>query len=68
MRDLWNTSSEKETDEDLDRWLSFMLAEEPIKLEEVNAEPRFWNAYFTSLALLSFSFPFSSSVSLLFVN
>ena len=31
-RDLWTTSSENETGQDLDRRLSFMLAEEPIKL------------------------------------
>ena len=50
-----------ETAQDLDRWLSFMLAEEPIKLEQVNAEPRFRNASCTSLALLPFSLPSSSS-------
>ena len=31
-RDLWNTCSKNETGQDLDRRLSFMLAEEPIKL------------------------------------
>ena len=36
-RDLWTTRSENETGQDLDRGLSFMLAEEPIKLEQVNA-------------------------------
>ena len=45
---------------------SFMLVEEPIKLEQVNAEPRFQKAWSTSLALLSFSLPFSSSSSLPF--
>ena len=35
-RDLWTTRSENETGQDLDRRLSFMLAEEPIKLEQVN--------------------------------
>ena len=43
-RDLWTTRSENETGQDLDRRLSFMSAEEPIKLEQVNAEPRFRNA------------------------
>ena len=43
-RDLWNTLSENETRQDLDRQLSFMLAKEPIKLEQVNAAPCFWNA------------------------
>ena len=35
-RDLWTTCSENEIGQDLDRRLSFMLAEEPIKLEQVN--------------------------------
>ena len=39
-RDLWTTRSENETGQDLDRRLSFMLAEEPIKLEQMNAEFR----------------------------
>ena len=43
-RDLWTTRSENETGEDLDRWLSFMLTEEPIILEQVNAKPRFRSA------------------------
>ena len=43
-RDLWTTRSKNETDQDFDRWLSFMLAKEPIKLEQVNAGPRFRNA------------------------
>ena len=30
--------------QDFDRRLSFMLAEEPIKLEQANAEPLFRNA------------------------
>ena len=34
-RDLWTTCSENETG-NLDRLLSFMLAKEPIKLEQVN--------------------------------
>ena len=60
-RDLWTTCSENETGQDLDRRLSLMLAEEPIKVEQVNAEPRFRNAWSTSLALLPISLPFSSS-------
>ena len=36
MQDLWTTCSENETGQDLDRRLSFMLAEEPIKFEQVN--------------------------------
>ena len=43
-RDLWTTRSEIETSQDLDRRLSFMLAEEPIKVEQANAVPRFRNA------------------------
>ena len=43
-RDLWTTCSENETSQDLDRRLSFMLAEEPIRVEQINAEPRFRNA------------------------
>ena len=43
-QDLWITRYENETGQDLDRRLSFMLAEEPIKLEQANAEPRFRNA------------------------
>ena len=43
-RDLWTTRSENETGQDLDRRLSSMLAEAPIKLEQVSAEPRFRNA------------------------
>ena len=43
-RDLWTTLSENETGQDLYRWLSFMLAEEPIKHEQVNAEPPFRSA------------------------
>ena len=35
-RDLWTTCFENETGQGLDRQLSFMLAEEPIKLEQVN--------------------------------
>ena len=42
--DLWTTRSENETGQDLDRRLSLTLAEEPIKLEQVNAEPRFLSA------------------------
>ena len=38
-RDLWTTRSEN-----LDGRLSFILTEEPIKLEQVNAKPRFRNA------------------------
>ena len=60
-RDLWTTRSEKETGQDLDRRLSFMLAEEPIKLKQVDAEPRFRNVYSTSLALVPFSLLLSSS-------
>ena len=43
-QDLWITHSENETGQDLSRWLSFMLAEETIKLEQVNPEPRFRSA------------------------
>ena len=43
-QDLWTTRSENETGQDLDGRLSFMLAEEPIKLEQLNAEPRFQSA------------------------
>ena len=43
-RDLWTTRSENETGQDLDRRLSFILAWEPIRIEQVNAEPRFRNA------------------------
>ena len=35
-RDLWTTHSENETGQDLDWRLSFMLVEEPTKLEQVN--------------------------------
>ena len=43
-RDLWTKCSENEIGQDLDRRLSFMLAEEPIKLEQVNIKPRFRSA------------------------
>ena len=43
-RTLWTKRSENESGQDLDRRLSFMLAEEPIKLEKVNAKPRFRSA------------------------
>ena len=43
-RDLLTTRSGNETGKDLDPRLSFMLAEEPIKIEQVNAEPGFRNA------------------------
>ena len=66
-RDLWTTRSENETGQDLDWRLSFMSTEEPIKLEQVNAEPRFWSAWSTSLSLLPFSLTFTSSASLPFV-
>ena len=39
-RDLWTTRSENETGQDLELRLSFMLAEDSMKLELVNAEPR----------------------------
>ena len=39
QQDLWTTHFENETGEDLERWLSFMLAEDPSKLEWVNV----WN-------------------------
>ena len=43
-RDLCTTRFENGTGQDLDRRLSFMLAEEPIRLEQGNTEPRFRNA------------------------
>ena len=58
--DMWTTRSENEIGQDLDRRLSFMLAKEPIKLEQVNAEPRFRSEQSTSLALPPFPLSFPS--------
>ena len=59
-RDMWTTCSENETGQDLDRRLSFMLAEEPIKIEEVNPSLVFGTRS-PKVLVSPLSLPFSSS-------
>ena len=54
---MWTTCSENETGQDLDLRLSFILAEEPIKLEQVNPSLVFG----TRSPQVSLSSPFPSA-------